>query len=206
MRAADQNVCPNILQEKKAKLTWKSIVSTFFPNSGSFGAFGHSQGLGANRGCFRKGSSEGSPNCLHLSPSLLGFLRRVAQLSATFVLSFVLRLSPTFVSECLRFFVSQSLKFSGASGACLKCSSEGFPAVVYVCLPIVLGRFRELLLHWSLSFCSSLVPLVPLVLVLEFAFLRNGILTKKAINPCTPALHKKINHVVWSLLGYSLFV
>ena len=126
----------------------------------------------------------------------LGFLRRVAQLSATFVLSSVLRLSPTFVSECLRFFVSQSLKFSGASDACLKCSSEGFPAVVYVCLPIVLGRFRELLLHWSLSFCSSLVPLVPLVLVLEFAFLRNGILTKKAINPCTPALHKKINHVV----------
>lgn len=123
---------------------------------------------------------------------LRNFLPRVSLLS-----------SPTFVSQSLRFFVSQCFDFLWSiwhflSNALRKVS----PTIVYICLPISLGMFPKLLLHCSLSFCNSLVPLV-LVLeevsgwfygficgIMTCVLLWNGKFTKKPIHP-SPLCRKR---------------
>ena len=137
----------------------------------------------------------GANGCCHS----LVFLRGVAQLSATFVFSFVPQLYPAFVS--------QSFEVLGSIGRFLPSMFFGFlwkasPTVVHIFLAIFLERFPELLLHWSLSFCSSPVHMVlvseqvsginsgTITLFINRKILKgHTVLKKKSIHPSPIQLH-----------------
>ena len=110
----------------------------------------------------------------------LVFLLGVAQPSATFLFSFVTQLYPAIVSQSSRFFVSQSFEVLGSIGSFLPSMLFGFlwkasPTVVHIFLAIFLERFPELLLHWSLSFCSS--PVHRVLVSEQVSGINSGIIT-----------------------------